>query len=1655
MKSICLNMIVKNESHVIEDTLKNILNYIPLTYWVISDTGSTDNTKEIITDFFKKRNIKGELVEHEWKDFGYNRTKALESAYNKTDYLFIFDADDRIYGDLKLPQLTKDSYHLKFGKFFTYNRPLLVNNRRKWAFIGVLHEYLTMLDGHHNPDIIQGDYYIDSGKSGARSQDPNKYLKDAKTLSEAFYKEKDQGLADRYAFYCAQSYKDCNEIDRSIEWYEKVLTLGNWNQEKYYSCITLGSLFSRKGDNEKSLKYLLKSIEYDPERIEGIVDVCNYYYNNEMHLLVNLIYNKFKGYNRDPKDKLFLTKDKYNDKLEFYNSISAYYVNDDSGYECCRNILINQIADKQMIDMTCSNILFYDIKEDKELFNCINRYIRNNSRINPDIFKVWDKCINLSDLTKYQRYNFKNKKNPIILISFTTCKRLDLFKQTIHSILNTWTDYTKIDYWFCVDDNSSEQDRKEMQKYNWIDFYWKNPDEKGHRKSMNIIWDKLNELKPKYWIHMEDDFLFFKKYNYVETSIKYLDELKSKNIHQVLFNRNYAETIQDYKILGHSEFNDDIALHEHKSGSFEYSNCHYWPHYSFRPSMVLTETILKLGNYDSENQFFEMDYANKWNNNGYKSAFFNGIFCKHIGKLTSEKDKPNAYTLNNESQFTKKSNLIKIINLERRLDRKEATIKKLKERNINNYEFVNAVDGKILVTTPEIKKLFTGNDFNNRRGVIGCALSHYNLWKKLLLDEENNYYLIMEDDINICENFNDKIDKINFAEKDIIFFGYSMFEKNRNENYNTYNNSETTFSIQNLNKELYIGGIFCYSISKTGARKMIDYIEKNGIKHGIDYLFKINSGIECYESHPQLAFTNWNENGKKIDTDIQNDYEELDLSQDEYIFIKNKDQHGFDLSYKKGDINEYFQIASNDPNCVAFNTLGFFKNKAIFLQPSIYFSKDDGIYIKKSYYEKNFNKKLEFLDNYQNKKSNYCFIHSCTIKDTNILDKLVNYLLDKNQIIERIFIINIGKEIENKYGELVEIIQYSEDTSLFELKTLEVILNFSLRNPLSKILYLHTKGISYNEFSNVEDWKNYMLYFLINKQKECASLLNDFDTVGVNYLRKPHIHWSGNYWWATAKHISSLNTDKLINKADAEWWIFSDNDNVKYHSLFNTNIDHYLLSYSPDKYVNKTFIRVKMICNWCSSYDLCLEWSNMCKEGFTWNNIEITWEDHNIDYYVIINKPYENTYYDPKRTIVFQMEPWVKDETHLWGVKTWEKWANPDNFMEVRGRNQKCHNNAFWQLELNYNQLKNLKYENKIDKISSICSSKYFDEGHIARINFLKFLEEKGDIPLDIFNQDNNHNFKNYRGPLSPYVNKSKGILQYKYYFMVENNYEENFITEKLWEPILCETLVFYYGCPNVKDYIDERAYVQLDMNDFQKSYEIIKTAIEEDWWSERIDIIRKEKKKILDELAFFPTIEKIILNSDWIENINSAWKGHRLFAEWLVKKMNPDTIVELGVDYGFSSFVFANALKNNFASNHQKVYGIDLFEGDSQTGFRNTYETVIKKIKNYNVNHLELIIGDFESISKKWEKEIDILHIDGYHTYEAVKSDYNNWSRFVKNDGIILFHDVCVPDYGVKDFFKELDNKLYFKHSAGLGVYTKNKILYQDILNEFNNVFQ
>lgn len=353
-----LNMIVKNEAHVIESTLNNLLEKVNFSYWVISDTGSTDGTQEVIKRYFEKRGIKGELFQDEWRDFGYNRSKALEHAYNKSDFLIVFDADDGLAGDLKMPDNIRefDTFHFKFGgrEDLNYWRICMVNNRKKWRYVGVLHEYIETAEEDVNTRntlkhlFLVGDYHVIHRTTGGRSADPNKYKKDASILEKAFYElGENDGLRNRYAFYCANSYKDDRNVDKAIEWYKRTIELkGGWNQEKYRSCIMLFEFYKVKGEMEKALYYALQSVKFDNTRVEGIYRLVQHYACAEM----------------------------YNVALNFYELVRDWYEN--NYYK-----LDNPLADKLFVD-----ILEYDFYLPYFLMVCASKL--DNVKLLLEMYKI-------------------------------------------------------------------------------------------------------------------------------------------------------------------------------------------------------------------------------------------------------------------------------------------------------------------------------------------------------------------------------------------------------------------------------------------------------------------------------------------------------------------------------------------------------------------------------------------------------------------------------------------------------------------------------------------------------------------------------------------------------------------------------------------------------------------------------------------------------------------------------------------------------------------------------------------------------------------------------------------------------------------------------------------------------------------------------------------------------------------------------------------------------------------------------------------------------------------------------------------------------------------------------------------------------------------
>lgn len=179
-----------------------------------------------------------------------------------------------------------------------------------------------------------------------------------------------------------------------------------------------------------------------------------------------------------------------------------------------------------------------------------------------------------------------------------------------------------------------------------------------------------------------------------------------------------------------------------------------------------------------------------------------------------------------------------------------------------------------------------------------------------------------------------------------------------------------------------------------------------------------------------------------------------------------------------------------------------------------------------------------------------------------------------------------------------------------------------------------------------------------------------------------------------------------------------------------------------------------------------------------------------------------------------------------------------------------------------------------------------------------------------------------------------------------------------------------------------------------------------------------------------------------------SSWWEHVPIAHWLVENLEPKIIVELGSHYGVSFFSFCEAAQHY--SEKSFIYAIDTWKGDKQAGYYDN--TVYQKVENHHRLHHQsrsgLVRETFDNAAKKFGEELlDLVHIDGLHTYEAVKNDFKTWSPKLKEGGSILFHDCNVreKDFGVWKLWEEiklLDNYQCVEvlNGHGLGIATKTK---------------
>lgn len=279
-KTICLNMIVKNESKVIERCLASIKDIVD--YWIIVDTGSTDGTQKIIKKFMK--DIPGELHQRPWVNFEHNRNEALALAKGKGDYLFFIDADEQlVFSNPFIRQnLDKDYYFVDIHtELLRFKRILLVNNHiQDWMWKGVLHECLTSQLAQ-TYDILKGVTNITCLNDGYRSQDPKKHHKDIEILEKALQTDPTN---NRYVFFLAQSYLNAKEHSLALKTYEKHSNMSVPDEERYWSLYMLGEL-QELLNMPSFIDSYCKAYLFRPSRAEPLFRLAQHYTKNGNEVL--------------------------------------------------------------------------------------------------------------------------------------------------------------------------------------------------------------------------------------------------------------------------------------------------------------------------------------------------------------------------------------------------------------------------------------------------------------------------------------------------------------------------------------------------------------------------------------------------------------------------------------------------------------------------------------------------------------------------------------------------------------------------------------------------------------------------------------------------------------------------------------------------------------------------------------------------------------------------------------------------------------------------------------------------------------------------------------------------------------------------------------------------------------------------------------------------------------------------------------------------------------------------------------------------------------------------------------------------------------------------------------------------------------------------
>lgn len=324
--SLMLNMIVKNEAARIERCLASVLPRVKS--FSILDTGSTDDTPDLIRRIAREAGVPGRVHYGEFRDFSQARNEAFQHAQRDNgeddlpwcQFALLMDADMEFVVDDVNELLNLDanaiSYDMmqKAGTTSYANRRIVNLNWGQPPYVGLTHEYIDV----PSTGMIKGSHFVDHADGSNRT---NKYVRDIALLEQGLKSEPGNG---RYLYYLANSYRDGGMLDKASATYQTRIAMGGWDEETHSAMMNLAFCEKDSLNFGGFIDAMLQAYHYRPQRVEPLYELAKAYRERGQHNTA-LLFAKEGLYKTRPDDLLFVNDYAYTHGVRYEYSITGYY----------------------------------------------------------------------------------------------------------------------------------------------------------------------------------------------------------------------------------------------------------------------------------------------------------------------------------------------------------------------------------------------------------------------------------------------------------------------------------------------------------------------------------------------------------------------------------------------------------------------------------------------------------------------------------------------------------------------------------------------------------------------------------------------------------------------------------------------------------------------------------------------------------------------------------------------------------------------------------------------------------------------------------------------------------------------------------------------------------------------------------------------------------------------------------------------------------------------------------------------------------------------------------------------------------------------------------------------------------------------------------